>query len=411
MVKRCSRLLGYLIELNIILLIFSFSTVHLCDIFNDLWKSLLVIWVVRKLISKDPIPIPPSCIFLFAFTGAVLLSCILSQQPHLSFDKIDYLIYGMALSIVVYDLLNHDEGLPHRIGIYFIMSAVITSADAVIHQVVSGKGFRGFTLSGSRATGFFSNPFYLALWSGIGLFLTIFRLIEAHARTSRLVYLTFALILGAAFLFSKTRAPWIAMGIVLLLSLLYTPDKKGLLKVIFILGIVTLILLIFDDATRVRAISIVGTKDTRWIIWENCLIMIRENFTLADWFFGRGPGLFKLEYAQLDLTGLGKVYTFPHMILFELFYATGLLGVLTFIFWFFDYTSKLLSALKDDSSNLLARQSSLIPLLTMLISFINIPFFSRYFSFPFWFFVGASPSLLCGKRKPAIKKLEESLEH
>jgi len=394
--KKISRYLDYLIELNIALLIFAFSFINIVGWFNDLWKSLLIIWVLKKLISTEKIKVslPYSFNYLFFFITAVILSCIFSGDIALSFNKISYFMMGIGLCVVICDFFSHGEERIFRVITYFIISTVLTSTDAIIHQLVFAKGGFGVSLSGSRATGFFSNPFHLSLWAGIGLFLAIFRLIESSTKASKLIYLAFVIILGVAFLLSKTRAPWIAMAVTLFIALFYVPNKKNILKVALIIGTVTLIMIVFDNSMRERVVSIIDQGDARWIILEYSSRMIRENFTLMDWFVGRGPGLFKLEYAQLDLAKLQTVFTFPHMILLELFYASGLLGVLTFLLWLVHYSFKLLYLLKENTVNSYVKHVCLMPILILFICFVNVPFFSRYFSFPFWFFTGASFYLL-----------------
>ena len=394
--KRIGRFLDYLIELNIALLIFSFSFIHMVGWFNDFWKALLILWVFKKILNTEKLEIPilTSFNYLLFLIISIILSCILSEDIKLSFDYISYFMLGIGLSVVIYDFFIHDEKRISRAITYFVISAVLTSADAIIdHLVFAKKGF-GVSLSGSRATGFFSNPFHLSLWSGIGLFLAIFRLIESSTKTSKLMYLAFVLILAGAFLLSKTRAPWIAMAVTLFIALFYTHNKKTILKVALILGAITSLVLVFDNSMRIRAGSIINQMDARWIILEYTTSMIRDNFTLMDWFAGRGPGLFKMEYAQLDLAKLGRVYTFPHMILLELFHASGLFGVVTFLLWIFHYSLKVLHVLKDNAINASIKHLGLIPILILLICFVNVPFFSRYFSFPFWFFTGVSFYLL-----------------
>jgi hypothetical protein len=390
--KKIGPFLNYLLELNIALLIFAFSLIHMVGWFNDLWKSLLIIWVLTKLTGteKIKISIPTSFNYLFSLITVIILSCFFSGNIKLSFDNISYFVLGIGLCVVIYDFFSHDEKRISRVITYFIISTLLTSTDAIIHQLVFAKGGFGVSLSGLRATGFFSNPFQMSLWSGIGLFLAIFRLIESSTKTSKLIYLACVIILEAAFLLSKTRAPWIAMAITFFIALFYTPYKKDILKVILILGVIIFIVLVFDNSMRMRVVSVISEGDARWIIFENCLRMIRENFTLMDWFLGRGPGLFKLEYAQLDLAKLHRVFTFPHMILLELFYASGLLGVLTFLLWLVHYLFNLLYLLKENTISSCVQHVGLMPILILLICFFNVPFFSRYFSFPFWFFTGAS---------------------
>jgi len=394
--KHYSNFIYYLIELNIVLLIFTFPLIHVgfSNWFINFWQSLLVIWVLSKLFTKEVTKtvLPPSGSLLLIFAGGILLSIIFSEQIHFSLKNATYFAYGIGLSVVSYDFFRQDEQRIQRTVNYFIASTVLISIDALI-QVALTKDILGFLMIDHRPRAFFSHPFFLSLWSGIGVFLLIPRLMNTSATTTRIVYSVCLLIQGTAFLFSKTRAAWLAMGTILLCTFLYLPHRKKLLKAVLILSGIIAVFVVVDDSLRVRALSIFRADDPRWSIWAQYWRMVTERFTNLDWFFGRGPGSFKLEYSPAA-PGQGLSVTFPHMMIFELFYTAGFFGAVTFMLWLSYYIYNLLILTKRHSKDLYMWFMELMPLLVFLICLINESFFSRYFSFPFWFFAGISFALL-----------------
>ncbi len=397
--KRYSHLIDYLIELNIVFLILAFPLIHvgLDTWFNNLWQSLLVIWIVNKFIIKTEfkIIIPPAGSFLVIFLGAVMLSTLLSEQVETSLKNIKYFILGTGLYILSHDFFRQDEKKLWRVVNYFIVSALAVSLDAII-QAFFTRDIFGSPMAGMRASGFFSHPFYLALWSGSGIFLAIFNVTRASNKVEGFIYYACLLIMGIAFALSQTRAAWIAMGVGLLVTFLYFPYRK-LSRIAFIIAAIILAFIILDDSFRMRMLSIFQAGDPRWSLWNQYLVMVKERFYSLDWFFGRGPGLFKLEYAQYDMPKSLHL-TFPHMIIFELFYSTGLLGSSAFLIWLVYYIYK--AFVKERrSNNLTLFFICFMPLLILLTCLINESFYSRYFSFPFWFFSGISSAVLYRKEK------------
>lgn len=402
--KQYSHLTDYLIELNFVLLILAFPLIHVgLDVwFNNLWQSLIGLWAVSKFIinREFKIIIPSGSSVLAIFLGAVLLSTLLSEQIETSSRNIKYFILGMGLYIVSYDFFRQDEKKLRRVVNYVMISALIVSLDAII-QTFFTKDIFGLPMAGMRATGLFSHPFYLALWSGIGIFLAILNVTKASNKAESFVYYTCLFLLGVAFSLSQTRAAWIAMGVSLLIAFLYFPYRK-LSKIAFIVAAIVVAFIILDDSFRMRMLSIFRAQDPRWSLWSQYLIMIEERFYSLDWFFGRGPGLFKLEYFQYDMPKSLHL-TFPHMIIFELFYSTGLLGSSAFIIWLIYYIYK--AFLKEKrSKDLTVFFICFMPLLILLTCLINESFYSRYFSFPFWFFAGISSAVLYrrGKAEPLL---------
>lgn len=204
--RRYNNLVNYLIEFNIILLIFAFPLTHsgFSSWFNNFWQSLLVLWVLSRLLTKEAAKtlLPPSGNLLLIFTGCILLSVILSEQVRFSLKNATYFAYGIGLSVAAYDFFRRDEQRIQRVVHYFITSTVLISIDAII-QVAWAKDILGVPMIDHRARAFFSHPFFLSLWSGIGIFLLIPQLMKTSATAARIIYSICLLIQGAAFFVLK----------------------------------------------------------------------------------------------------------------------------------------------------------------------------------------------------------------
>jgi O-antigen ligase len=394
--------------MNIILLIFIFPFIHVWSgvWFNNLWKSLIVIWVLKKLMDREKIldSIPPSGILLSVFVFTVLLSTFLSEQLSVSLRSISYYLRGIGLCIVLYDFSLSDDKRIQRVLVYIMGSAGIVAVDAIF-QVLFKKDLMGTPLMQSRASAFFSHPFYVSLWTGIGLFAVAPIWANSTKRTHKLVLTIAISFFLFAFLFSKTRAAWVAIAMTSMIIFFHLPQKKKLLKAIFLIGVVALVF-ILDDSLRERALSIVKEENLRMTIWKQSFTLIEDKFSLKEWVIGRGPGMFKVEYPPYDLIQEGA--QFPHLILLELFYAAGFIGVGAFLLWFTCCLFKLLSCVSKKPAEHLLMYVGLIPLLILLMCFISESLFSRYFSFPFWFFIGLSLSLLSSAVKNQSREMVEN---
>ncbi|MEW6117190.1 MAG: O-antigen ligase family protein [Nitrospirota bacterium] len=392
--KEYSRFTDYLIELNIILLIFAFPLNLVW--FNRLWDALLVIWVIKKVAARERFALPPSAGLLAAFASAVTVSALLSAQPPY-IGKLRYFLKGVGLSMVAYDFFRYDQRRIVRVLNYFIACTLMVSLYATYEAIY----LRGLN---SRAQSFFENTFYLALWSGVGLFIVIARLQKSSSKISSAVYYIIMLILGTAFLLSKTRGPFIGMGATLLVLFFVSPHRSSLLKISTALIALMLTVFYVDDTLNIRLLSIMNNNShLRWTIWQQSLALIRETFSTLNWLFGKGPGMFKYEYPHFDK--INQNFTFPHFVPFELLYVTGIVGLIISMIWFAFFYYKLFLLSKSVPAHHL-KHIGMLPLLILLICLVNESFFSRYFSFPFWFFVGVSFALLDNSRHRDCKDVQ-----
>lgn len=387
--KYPGAIMDTLLEINIAALIFLFPFIHIGTgrLFNTLWSVLLILWALSLIIQRRRIPLPASAPLLLLFAGILVVAGMLSEEAGMRLKGLSYMLQGTALFFAVYDFYRRQGQRAERTLAYLLISASLVSVDAVI-QVLLGKDILGIPLALSRATAFFIHPFYLSLWSGIGLFIALALLMKTHGRFSRPFAGLSLLVLSAAFLFSKTRAAWVAVAVLILIALISIPDRKRLSKFLIPGLSIPVVLLLADQALRARFFSIFTATDPRLTIWTQSWTMIRDTFGLKNWIIGRGPGLFRSEYPGYDLIRGGE--TFPHMIALELLYAAGILGVIAFAAWLVHYLVTLRPAENFPSGRSHQVFVRFIPLLVFAVCLINESFFSRYFSFLFWFTAGLS---------------------
>jgi hypothetical protein len=358
-------------------------------VFTDLWVCLLGLWVLYKILTyqETGFRLPPSGRLLFASAAVVFLSVVFSESVFLSLDKSLHFLQGIGLSIVMYDYYSlHSERMERLIS-FILFSTLVVSLDA-LYQVVFARDIAGVPMNWIRATAFFTHPFYLSLWAVVGIFLATMRLLETSSTGHRIFYSTGMLVMGAALIFSKTRAAWIALAAMMFSSAVFLTDRKRILKMLLILLVFVIILFVADESFRSRTLSIFKADDLRWTIWQQSFTAILQKFSLPDWFLGRGPGVFRLEYPEFDLKQEGS--TFPHLIALELLYASGIAGAAGFFLWFGYYLLRLMSVIQHHGKEFRLYFIGFMPLLIFLVCFINESYFSRYFSFTFWFFAGMS---------------------
>jgi hypothetical protein len=397
------QVINHLIEVNILALVLFFPLMHLGfrGVFTDLWVSLLGLWVLHKILTHQEtgFHLPPSGRMLLASVAAVLLSVVFSESVLLSLDTSLHFLKGVGLSIVVFDYYSvHSERMKRLIS-FILFSALIVSLDA-LYQVVFAKDIAGVPMNWIRATAFFTHPFYLSLWAVVGIFLATLRLLETSSTGHRIFYSAGMLVMGAALIFSKTRAAWIALAAMLFSSSIFLTDRKRILKVLLILLVLVMILFAADESFRSRTLSIFKADDLRWTIWQQSYTAILQKFSLPDWFLGRGPGIFRLEYPEFDL--IQERSTFPHLIALELLYASGIAGAAGYFFWFGHYLVRLVSLIKHHGREFRLYFIGFMPLLIFLVCFINESYFSRYFSFTFWFFAGMSFAVMGRAEKAGV---------
>lgn len=380
--SRAVQYLDYVIEANIVALFLFFP--FALKFFNNAWMALLIIYAISKLLRRESVALPASAPFLLLFGVAVAFSSTISD---FGFGKTRYLFMGLGTCLFAYDWFSRDwERLP-RVVFYFIISALLVSSTAIYQLLFGGLPIY------ERVEGPFRNTFYLALWSGTGLFLTIIILVKSGSRrTTQLCCYLAAIVLASAFILSKTRAPWVAMVLVIGVTCYFMPYRRAVLIMTGVLAVLFGSMVVFNESVRLRLLAVIlNAGDLRWPIWWQTMQVIKEQFNLYDWILGRGPGAY-----SINLLYEGQIikFAFPHFLPMELLYSLGICGTGIFLVWLGHLVYRTLMLLHGRTSWSMLDPVGMTAFLVLLTCLFNESFFARYFSFPFWFFSGISLALL-----------------
>jgi len=393
LIKRIGHYFDYTVEANIMALFLAFP--FALKYFNDAWMALLIIYISSKLLRREGIELPPMISFLILFALFVVVSAMFA---HFEFGKTRYLFMGLATCLFVYDWFSRDEKRLSRVVIYFIISALLASCVAVV-QILLGNLSADY-----RVQGPFGNTFYLALWTGIGLFLTFIILAKSRGRVMLLCCLGVVIMLASAFILSKTRAPWIAIMLVLGVTGYFLTNKRSVFIVFGVLIFLFGGMVVFDESVGPRLLAVMhNADDLRWPMWQKSVEAMTEQFSLRDWLVGRGPGAYSitLSYGAQDIK-----FAFPHLMPVELVYSLGIGGTVAFFVWVGALCSRMIRLLRETALMSTLHPVGMTALLVLLTCFFNESFFARYFSFPFWFFSGIALVLISEAEKLKINTLQ-----
>jgi len=391
--KRIVHYSDYAVEASIIALFLAFP--FALKFFNDAWMALLILCAASKLLHRERIAFPPMTSFLIPFVAFVFVSMTVA---HFEFGKTRYLFMGLVTCLFVHDWFSRDEKRLSRVVIYFIISALLASCVAMV-QILLGNLSTDY-----RVQGPFGNTFYLALWTGIGLFLTFIILAKSRGHVMLLCCLGSAIMLASAFILSKTRAPWIAIMLVLGVTGYFLTNKRFVFIVFGVLVVLFGGMIVFDESVRLRLLAVMhNADDLRWPMWQKTVESMVEQFSLRDWLVGRGPGAYSIT---LSYGGQEIKFAFPHLMPVELLYSLGIGGTVAFFVWVGAVCFRMIRLLRETALMSTLRPVGMTALLVLLTCFFNESFFARYFSFPFWFFSGIALVLISEGEKLKMNTLQ-----
>ena len=376
-----TKSLDYAVEASIISLFLTFP--FAIRLFNDAWIILLILYAVSKLLRREGIALPSMTPLLILFVVFVVVS---ATAAHFEFDKTRYLLMGVGTCLFTYDWFSRDEKRLARVVIYFITSALLASCIAVFQIFLENLP------ADYRAQGPFSNTFYLALWTGTGLFLTINIFARSRGLAMLLLCLGAIVMLAFAFILSKTRAPWIALMLVLGVTCYFWANRKTVLVVVGVLIVLFGGMVICDEFVRLRLLAVIhNTDDLRWQMWQKTAESMIAQFGLRDWLVGCGPGAYSIK---LPYEGQILEFAFPHFMPMELLHSLGICGTSAFFAWFGALCYRNVRLLCERAPWSPSPPVGMVATLIFFTCFFNESFFARYFSFPFWFFSGISLALI-----------------
>ena len=223
------------------------------------------------------------------------------------------------------------------------------------------------------------NPHYLAQYSM--LLIPVFFLFLHHVNIkSKIVLIVLLACVVGLLLHTNSRPAWLSLILtVLVMSLYYKHKFKAFLSAVTVV-LVLWVTDIGNFSDQLTALFKQITTEERVYIWSD-IWQLQQQSTIKQWVFGHGIGGYESTFTHFGALQLSVVANFnsPHNFLLEILYASGVLGFIMGIAFYFVLYRKLFLELASTEKfkNLILL---LITLLTMNLFFVAIivPIFSSY---------------------------------
>jgi O-antigen ligase len=265
--------------------------------------------------------------------------------------------------------------------------SVFVSLDT-LWQLQHGSDLLGRTYKGVRLTALFPNSNYLALFLA-GMVPIHIHSIQRSRKFSGKIMLSFPLIICLVSIgLSGTRSAWVAVLLLFLFWYLYAPGKKS--RIIYLLMPVIIIPIIYFKGHEIVSKRYHQTeniaKSPRVVMWGRTIEVIKETPLLGAGFDSyRHVDKIVIETKWDKGKKKLKSFSFPHFFLFEIWQTSGMFALLAFLFFLYRIVVVNVNYIRERKEYVFLFLSWVMVFLT---SVINIPFFSRYVSFAFWFYLG-----------------------
>ncbi len=350
---------------------------------ESILEFIIGFYIVYKILKKTPpffersIHVPVLIFMLLVvFTSIINIGLFQTWKE----GKIFY--YGIGLFIVLVDLIRENRKILNRLCLVLLLLSLFLGVD-VLWQQFQGVDLFSQAPIDNRATALFSHPNYLALFLvgviPIQAYFIITR--ETWVRVSNIVLFVLTII---AVGLSKCRSAWIAL-VFFLVALSFRKRKDAaIILVLFCLCAAVFISLYHTEAYE-RLTHFMSDEELRVNHWSQSLKLIQANPIL-----GQGLDTFKSLYPQYNFTS--EIVSGPHNFFLEVWQIAGLFALIVYLFLLYKMVSFGLAAQRGNTMVFSLLMSFFM---VFIATVINIPFFSRYVSFSFWFYFG----LMMGARE------------
>jgi putative inorganic carbon (HCO3(-)) transporter len=299
---------------------------------NQSWRSI-----------KTPLSLP-----LITFMLFLILTSVLAINPFLpligsSFDLNETIFIWLSYFLIFIASLRLEKGGVHRLLQIVGLIAAVLSVYALFQQGgVDFSWLKEWLPQERRSIATLGNPLYLGAFLTLTLPVVIaFFAIEKDSRVTGLLLLVLVLI-EAALIFTFSRGSWLASVLAVVVFLILA-SLKGLNKQKLLIFLTTLLLLIalisvFPVGREVisRGTSLLEVEEIgagRLSIWRSTLRLIAAR-PLVGWGIETMRDIFPIyEEPVLSRIEGEKSVDRPHNQLLYLAYATGSIGLLTYL-WF-----------------------------------------------------------------------------
>lgn len=234
----------------------------------------------------------------------------------------------------------------------------------------------------NKPYGTLKNPHYLAFFSAAFLIFAIYAFFKATRYIKWFIVISI-LLLGAFILHSASRPTWIGLIFSAILVLFFLePKLRKYTAVTFVLVLIGLVAFnIGNFSGRFEALLFHLNTEERAVIWQDAWTL-QKSSSISQWIIGHGLSLSAFEeafkpYSQFHL--VNNDFNTPHNYFLEILYASGVIGLLLFLYLIYIIVSRLLQLIKVHKASKDIYLLLLFMLTTNLITVsITVPFTSSY---------------------------------
>ena len=324
---------------------------------------IFIMWLFEK--NEEKRKTAGMILYVIIIFGLVrLISVFLSDFPHESYQVFykEAIFYTSAVSLsFYYKALEKDDII--KLMNFFIIGAVIVSLIG-IYRFYSGDVDRAQSFSGSYTA--FSS-YLLAVFS-----FSLFFNKDYSKKSNQIIWVIIYAILFLGIFTSLGRANLLIAVLIFLVSIVFRQIKplQLIALAIFIVGFFSMNILFPSDKIEQRATNITQLSD-RDVIWEGALRIISEKPIT-----GFGPRTFSQIFPlkeKFQDKGVGGW----HNDFLQIYFESGLIGLLSFLFLLFMIMKHLINQIKDKKISDDFRSIS-TSILFVVISLLLTSFFSGF---------------------------------
>jgi len=324
---------------------------------------IFIMWLFEK--NEEKRKTAGMILYAIIIFGLVrLISVFLSDFPHESYQVFykEAIFYTSAVSLsFYYKALEKDDII--KLMNFFIIGAVIVSLIG-IYRFYSGDVDRAQSFSGSYTA--FSS--YLLAAFSFSLFFNK----DYSKKSNQIFWVIIYAILFLGIFTSLGRANLLIAVLIFLVSIVFRQIKplQLIALAIFIVGFFSMNILFPSDKIEQRATNITQLSD-RDVIWEGALRIISEKPIT-----GFGPRTFSQIFPlkeKFQDKGVGGW----HNDFLQIYFESGLIGLLSFLFLLFMIMKQLINQIKDKKISDDFRSIS-TSILFVVISLLLTSFFSGF---------------------------------
>ncbi len=292
-----------------------------------------VAWVWRVLVHPDTVVKPQlRDTPLLLLLGVIAIGIAIAQEPG---PVLRVFVLWTLFYFVYLQVQSFSDTEMRLVVIAFLLGAAVLGGIGALDYLRSGNQtlFAAGELTGARAAGTFADPNYyasllvLALMPALALVLADVRRYSVLAPACAVTFAGIALSLsrgglvgffgGALLLLAWKRARWVAVGLVLVFTVLTFANANPLVG--------NEQVNVVEKRLSTLSAPELGASNRRPEIWA-----VARGIAAQHPFFGVGVNQFQFEAGRRNLTQYGAPFENAHSVFFSLAAETGLIGLAAF---------------------------------------------------------------------------------